>query len=195
MSRIALYGGSFDPFHICHQLVIPYALSLANVDSVIVAPVHTHAFGKKMVSFHHRMNMAVLGTQIFDGRDVQVLPIEERIAREKGKNLTIYTVEDLLAFHDTVVLILGTDIMKDLPKWESYSKLQELEKSGRLEFFFSNRGGHTRTDWFEINNRAEIIMPDVSSTQVRKAIKTGQPIDHLVPGNIVKYIKENKLYV
>lgn len=195
MSRIALYGGSFDPFHICHQLVIPYALSLANVDSVFVAPVHTHAFGKNMAPFEHRIKMAELGTEIFHDKAVSVSHIEARIAAEKGKNLTIYTVEDLLEWNDTVVLILGTDIMKDLPKWESYDKLQELEKKGRLEFFFSNRSGFSRTDWFSVNdNKPEVVMPNVSSTQVRKAIKNGETINGLVPANVVKYIKENGLY-
>jgi len=196
MSRVALYGGSFDPFHICHQLVIPYALSLANVDRVLVAPVHTHAFGKKMADFNHRMRMAQIGTDIFDHQRVLVTPVEELIASEKGKNLTIYTVEEMLKYYDTVVLILGTDIMRDLPKWESYDRLQALEKVGKLEFFFAERAGHNLTDWFELNSdRPKVIMPSVSSTQVRAALKAGQSINKLVPGAIAKYIAENGLYV
>lgn len=188
MRRIALYGGSFDPFHICHQLVIPYTLSMANVQHVVIAPCHTHPFGKNLTPFDHRMNMVTLGTSIYNSEKVIVSDIEKSIAREKGKNLTIYSVEALLPKYDTVVLILGTDIVKDLDKWENIDQLRALEQKGRLEFFFINRDGHA------IVADERVQMPSVSSTEIRKALKEGRPVDAFLPKEVLKYIQENKLY-
>lgn len=188
MRKVALYGGSFDPFHICHQLVVPYTLSMANVDSVVIAPCHTHAHGKKLTPFEHRMNMVSLGANIYNSEKVIVSDIEKSIALERGKNLTLYTVEAFLPKYDTVVLILGTDIVKDLDKWESIDKLRELETAGRLEFFFINRDGHA------IVADERVQMPSVSSTQIREMLKLNKPVDTLVPKNVLAYIKTHDLY-
>ena len=43
--RLAVYGGSFDPPHIAHVLVAAWALSMGDVDAVLVLPTLEHALG------------------------------------------------------------------------------------------------------------------------------------------------------
>ncbi len=187
VSRVALYGGSFDPFHLCHQLVISYTLSLADIDKLIVAPCHTHPFNKKMAPFDDRLNMVNLGVRRC--MDVEVSAIEKDIASKNGTNFTYFLVENLLKEYDTIILVLGSDVSRDLNKWKYFDELKTLEKNGRLEFFFVNRNGYT------IDNGSRVQMPSISSTEIRAAIKAGNSIKEYVPLEVEKYIKQNKMYI
>lgn len=121
--------------------------------------------------------------------DVEVSAIEKDIASKKGTNFTYFLVENFLKEYDTIILILGSDVSRDLNKWKYFDELKTLEKNGRLEFFFVNRNGYT------IDNGSRVQMPSISSTEIRAAIKAGNSIKEYVPLEVEKYIKQNKMYI
>ena len=45
-TRVAIFGGSFDPPHVGHQMACLYVLATAPVEEVWFVPVYRHAFGK-----------------------------------------------------------------------------------------------------------------------------------------------------
>ena len=57
-TRVALFGGSFNPPHMGHVLAVAYVLGVGLVDRVLVVPVFEHALGKQLVPFQHRLEMA-----------------------------------------------------------------------------------------------------------------------------------------
>lgn len=52
MRKVALYGGSFGPFHIGHEMAILYVLETGDVDEVWVTPCFKHNFGKDLPLFN-----------------------------------------------------------------------------------------------------------------------------------------------
>jgi nicotinate-nucleotide adenylyltransferase len=60
MTRIALFGGSFNPPHVAHQLVALYVLETQPIDELWIVPVYTHALGKQLADYEHRVAMCEL---------------------------------------------------------------------------------------------------------------------------------------
>ena len=48
MTRVALFGGSFNPPHVAHQLVALYVLETQPVDELWFVPTYAHPFGKPL---------------------------------------------------------------------------------------------------------------------------------------------------
>jgi nicotinate-nucleotide adenylyltransferase len=184
VKRIGFFGGSFNPAHVGHQASILHALTTANLNELIIAPVYKHPYGKELADFWIRMNMCSYLIKPFT-RDYHVYPstIEMEAWEAGGRGLTCNTI-DLLIKKDYisnqqrphVVIISGSDVRDDVPKWEGYDRLMELCKYGWASFFFIDR------------------MPSLSSTAVRNAIKAGNFIDRWVPHDIHRLIVQNNLY-
>ena len=83
-----------------------------------------------------------------------------------------------------------------LPKWH---RAQELLRA--VQFVVMARPGFT-IDWSALPpefrrleaNVIEAPLVDVSATQIRDRIRQGQPIDHLTPPPVARYITERGLY-
>ena len=57
MARVALFGGSFNPPHVAHQMVALYVLETQPVDELWFVPTYAHPFGKALVDYDHRIAM------------------------------------------------------------------------------------------------------------------------------------------
>ncbi len=51
MARVALFGGSFNPPHVAHQMVALYVLETQPVDELWFVPTYAHPFGKALVDY------------------------------------------------------------------------------------------------------------------------------------------------
>ena len=100
MSKVALFGGSFNPPHVCHVLAATWVLSVRPVDEVWFMPVGQHAFGKQLESFEHRRSMCELARAPIAAQ-TRVTDIENRLG---GANRTIDTLQALDAEHPDVEL-------------------------------------------------------------------------------------------
>lgn len=186
MSRIGFYGGSFNPPHVGHQATVLYALETADIDRVIVAPVFVHPYGKKLVNFNDRTTMCWKMISRFQDV-VSVSRIEEEAHLLGSNGLTSETIKLLrgdkprssatrVDKHDTIVLIMGSDLKDDIKTWAGYDYLQAQCEEGLMEFFFVERVG------------------SISSTKVREAIKENKPYRRLVPQGVFDYIQRYRLY-
>jgi len=73
MTAIALFGGSFNPPHVAHQMVALFVLETAPVDELWITPTYRHAFSKQLVDYEHRIAMCEL-MALGDGVDDIILP-------------------------------------------------------------------------------------------------------------------------
>lgn len=161
--RVCLFGGSFDPPHVCHVLATSWAISTLDVDALWWMPTWRHAFGKRMRPFDDRMAMCRTAIEGFDDR-VQVTDIEARLG---GESRTLRTVKALQNAHPSVrfSLLFGADILADAHRWEGWQEL-----AARVDVHVIGRAAPPRdaqaTDF-------AIVLPDVSSTALRDAIRRG----------------------
>lgn len=198
IKRVALYGGSFNPIHNGHvELLTLFTAELA-LDRCLLMPTATppHKDAEGLVSAEHRYAMCKLAVRNMP--KVQVSDIE---IKRQGKSYTIDTLKAVHALYPkaTLYLLMGADMFLSLHTWKNYRQIlqqavvctiprnaDDIEKLLAYEILLQNQGGKT----YVINRQ----VTQVSSTQVRNAVKNGQDISPLVPKDVVNYIEENKLY-
>lgn len=179
--RIALFGGSFDPPHVGHFLAAGYVLATADVDRVWLMPVHRHPFGKRMAAFEHRVEMCRRMAGLFSG-GVEVSRVEEEVP---GEGRTVDTLEYLAAKHPSYRfhLVIGSDVLKDAPLWKRFDRVVALAPPILLA-----RGGHPHPE------ARGPVLPEVSSTEVRARLASGEDPEELVTRPVLSYVREHGLY-
>ena len=181
--RVALFGGSFNPPHVAHQLAALYVLETAAVDALWFVPAFEHAFGKPLVAFEDRLAMCQLAADALGPR-VQVSDVERSLG---GRSLTLRTVRRLTELHPehAFSLVIGSDLTGDVPSWYRGDELARA-----IPFIVvGRRGGRTGEGEPE-----QVVMPDVSSTAVRAALAAGKSPDGLVARAVLDYIRRKGLY-
>lgn len=185
--RVALFGGSFNPPHVGHVMVVSWLLSAGKAERVWLVPTGSHPFGKALAPFADRVAMAGAAISLFGDR-ARVEPIE---GEREGTTYTIDTVELLRAKHPDVrfSLVVGTDVMHDRPKWKEFDRLVTL-----VELLPVRRAGVAGSEVDDPANPSPLF-PEVSSSDVRKRISEGRSVDGLVPDRVREIIRDRNLFV
>jgi nicotinate-nucleotide adenylyltransferase len=179
--QVALLGGSFNPPHVGHLLAAHYVRATQGVDELWLMPTFRHPFGKVTAPYEHRVRMCERMCQ-----DASGWMKTSRVESEVGKDgRTVDTLEFLQARHPEYrfTLILGSDILKDLPSWKDFDRIQRL---ARVVVLY--RAGYPAD---------EAVGPPlalVSSTDIRDRLVRGELPSDLVPGPVLAYAREHHLY-
>jgi nicotinate-nucleotide adenylyltransferase len=188
--RVALYGGSFNPPHVGHVLGVVYALSTAPIDEVLVVPVFRHPFAKNLAPYEERLRMCELAVGWIPR--VTISRVEEELG---GESLTLRTVEHLVATRPdwAIRLLVGSDVLGDLPKWHRWDRIAELAPPlvlGRAGFDTIDAG----VTW--VGREGAEMLPRVSSSEIRSAIEAGDvgAVRALVPASVLDHIAARRLY-
>jgi nicotinate-nucleotide adenylyltransferase len=176
--RVALYGGSFNPPHVAHQLAALYVLETQAVDQLWFVPCFKHPFEKALAPFEDRLEMCRRAAAALGSR-VQVCDVEGRLG---GESRTLRTVTALLAEQPglELSLVVGADLVAELPSWYGAEQLKQL-----VSFIVVGRAG------FPGSGPA---MPAISSSEVRDRLRRGEPVETLLPRSVLDYVRERKLY-
>jgi nicotinate-nucleotide adenylyltransferase len=176
---IGLFGGSFNPPHVAHQMVMLYVLETCAVDELWMIPTYRHPFAKELIDFEHRCRMCELAAAALGPR-VHVSRIEGELARSVSR--TLDTIEALGARHPDARfrLVVGADILQESHKWYRWDRIEVLAPP-----IVVGRAG--------LDVRG-VEMPAVSSTEIRGRLARGEPVDDLVPGSVGRYIDAQGLY-
>ena len=189
MTRIALFGGSFNPPHAAHQLAVLYVLETQPVDELWIVPTYSHPFGKELGSYDHRVEMCRLMAQPLGPR-VHVSRIEEELAQQPNfvVSRTFDLVRYLVGQGLNIRLVVGADILIDTGKWYRWS---DIVKSAPL--IVLGRGGYTLPPG---SVETCLTMPEISSTAIRRAVVAGdqRQLSGLVPRTVLEYIAKHDLY-
>ncbi len=193
--RVAFFGGSFDPPHIGHVLATAYLLATQDIDAVLVAPVYQHPFAKSLTSFDDRMAMCRLAFGWLP--NVEISDVEARLG---GESLTLRTLEHLVQERpdDAFRLVIGSDVVADLPKWHRFDRIAELAPPLILPRALA-RPVRAEGDADEETAAAAQVLPAVSSSEIRQAITSasaGVPglVRALVHRRVVEHIVARGLY-
>ena len=179
-----VYGGSFNPPHMGHQLACLYGLEALGADSLWVVPVHEHPFGKALAPFEARVKMCELMVKPFGDR-AQVNTIESELP---GPVRTFELFSALKQRHpeQSFAMLMGADLLAERHRWFRFEELQKL-----IKIVVVGRGGFALEpgeDVYEVN------LPEVSSSDLRERLSNGKSIDGLIPATIQKYLINSKLY-
>jgi nicotinate-nucleotide adenylyltransferase len=180
--RVALFGGSFNPPHVAHQMVALYVLETARVDQLWFVPTWKHAFHKPLAPFENRLRMCELAVKGLGAR-ARVTEIERTIG---GPSRSLNTVRRLRKLHPTHTysLVIGSDVAEEVPMWYRAADLQAL-----VSFIVVGRRAAKGAA-----DHSAVTMPEVSSTEVRNLLRAGKSPEGLVPRTVLDYIYRHGLY-
>lgn len=199
MSRVVVYGGSFNPIHMGHIQLAQYFLDTLKPDKFLVIPdrIPPHKSNSNMVSANDRINMCNLAFERF--KNVQVSDIE---IKRKGKSYTIYTLYQLNEIYPNaqIFLIMGADMFLTLHTWKDYREIINRAVICTVPRDEKNVAGLIAYSKTSIVEGIRCIISDsmmmrISSSQIRENIKNGKPITNLVSTKTRDYIFKNGLYL
>jgi len=179
--KVALLGGSFNPPHVGHLLAAHYVRATQGVDEVWLMPTFVHPFRKPTVDFEHRVHMCERMCQ-----DAAGWMKTSRVESEVGKDgRTVDTLDFLQARHPEhrFSLIIGSDILKDLPHWKDFDR---IERMARVVVLY--RAG------YPADGTVGPPLAIVSSTDIRERLSRGELPADLVPRRVLDYAREHQLY-
>ena len=183
--RIGICGGTFDPFHRGHLEPVLAARNTLGWDRVLYVPAAQQPFksNQPAASAYHRFAMAQLATREHD--DVWVTPMELERA---GTSYTVDTLDELQRQHPDAQLdwIIGDDNVADFDRWKNPERLLALAR-----FVVLTRSG-AQTDSRFTYAKNDVVT--VSSTEIRRRVRAGEPIDAFVDPLVSRYIHHYGLY-
>lgn len=188
LRRVALFGGSFNPPHVAHQLAALYVLETQPVDELWFVPTFAHPFGKPLVDYEHRVAMCELAAAPLGPR-ARVSRAEAELAARPGfvASRTLDLVDHVAAGGHAPRLVIGSDILAETAKWFRWSDVV-----ARAPLIVVGRAGHAAPSG---SAAAEITMPEVSATRVRELLASGaSDAAGLVPRDVLRYIAQHRLY-
>lgn len=196
----AYLGGAFNPPHIGHLVIAERVREARGFDRIdlLVSGQPPHADPKFTIDTKHRLAMAKLAVAGNAG-----LGADDRETKRTGKSYTIDTARELIAHGvKRPAFIIGGDMLADLPTWREVGELLKI-----AEIIPVLRPGY---GWEVIDTlraafgdkQAKAIMDhcvkcpllQISSTEIRERLRTGQSVRYLVPDAVIEYAQTNKLY-
>jgi nicotinate-nucleotide adenylyltransferase len=181
--RIGLLGGSFDPPHVGHLLAAAYVLATEPVDELWFVPVFGHPLGKPLhAPFEHRAALTELAVADLGLKRARVSRVESELG---GEGRTVDLLEHLHRKHPDRkwALVLGSDLAAERPQWRRFDRIEQLARIIPLE-----RAG------FPVPGGAGPVVPEVSSTEVRRLLASGGDASHLVPQPVLRAIQAAGTY-
>ena len=199
-TRIGIYIGTFAPIHNGHVNAAKAFMDQMQLHYLFVIP--TFMTQEKMKDAGdeaaHRLKMCELA---FEGEDGVVV---SDMAIERGEfTYTIDTVRELAREDRRLFLLVGTDVALKLDTWREPEELFKLcyptyvrrESDKILEKQMIEKNTKYLNSYGKICRRIMTNEIELSSTEMRRLVKEGKDISHLVPQKVARYIKDNKLYL
>ena len=188
--RIGLFGGTFDPPHVGHQVTAVNVRHALNLDIVILMVANDpwqKSGARDVTTAEDRFAMVEAAVSVVDG----VVAGRDEIDRG-GPSYTADTLMALAEKHPGAELftIVGDDAAAGLTSWTrvdqvaQYSQLVVVDRPGvAVEL-------PTQFNWL----RVESPRLEVSSTDLRSRFSDGRPLDYLVTEPVLRMIEERGLY-
>lgn len=196
--KIGLFGGTFDPIHIGHMILMENVINNLDLDKIYVLPNSNppHKLENKKTALNLRLKM--VNETIKDNPKLEINDYDFR------DNKIHYTFDTINYFkksypNDEFFFIMGEDSFLDIEKWKNYKEILKenliiFKRYSNKNFSLISKINQVRKynkNIYLIDN----IALDISSTLIRNLVKENKSIRYLVNDEVINIIKEEKLYV
>lgn len=188
--RLGLYGGTFDPPHLGHQVVAETVRSALRLDRLDWIPA-----GQPWQKVHRDVTAAHIRVEMVQAaiRGNHGFGLDLREVDRSGPSYTADTVESIrgeLDPGDEVFLVLGTDSAAGLATWHEPERI-----TAACRIVVVDRPGAERPPAMpEGTLLVEVPSIGISSTMVRGWVADGRSIRYLVPEPVEAIIRRRGLY-
>ncbi len=198
MLKIGIYGGTFNPPHKEHILLVVNAIKELSLDKMFVIPtsVSPHKQSKQVASGSDRLNMLKLAFNSYDNIEVSDYEIVKQ-----GISYTYQTIEHFTNIFSGSELyyFVGSDMLENFPKWKNPEYI-----ASKVNMVLCQRKGDnidTKTiveEYQKLYGKGVTVLEffgdKLSSTNVRIKSKLNLDITEDTTKEIATYITKNNLY-
>jgi nicotinate-nucleotide adenylyltransferase len=181
--KIGIYGGTFDPIHHGHLILAREARELFGFEKIIFVPAAISPFkSSPAASAQVRLSMlraAIEGETKFELDDCEL--------RRPPPSYTFDTIQEIrIRQRDAqIYYLIGEDNLPTLQKWHRFDELRKA-----VQFIVLDRTGTPPDHPYPIVHRKI----DISATEIRKRVASGQSIRYFVPQAVEEIIRRAKIY-
>ncbi|MCI8386919.1 MAG: nicotinate (nicotinamide) nucleotide adenylyltransferase [Clostridiales bacterium] len=204
IERIGIYGGTFSPIHIGHIRAANAFLTDMSLDKLYVIPaaLPPHKAEVDGATANERLEMVRLAFADSDELMSGKLEVSDFEVKREGKSYTIYTLDHFTKPNRKLYLLVGTDMFITLSSWfqaERIFKLADIvlmrrEKDDGLGLEIKRcRREYTERFGAKVHLIDEEPF-EISSTELRNMLNSGESVNGLIPDKVIEYIKGNNLY-
>lgn len=199
MLRVGVYGGTFAPIHNGHVAAAKAFMEQMKLDYLFVIPTYLPPHKQIDASDDplYRLKMCELA---FEGTDGVVISDVE-IARG-GKSYTYDTLKELERPDTRLFLLCGTDMVLTFDKWYRYEDIFKMcyptyvrrENDPLLTKRIIAKIGEYYEKHGVMFRRIVTDPIELTSTEIRRAVREGRDISGMVPPLVAEFIQNNGLY-
>ena len=197
--RVGIYGGTFAPVHNGHVAAAKAFMEQMKLDYLFIIPAHLppHKQIDESDDPVYRLRMCELAFKDIDG----VVISDCEIARG-GKSYTYDTLKELQREDTRLFLLCGTDMVLTFDTWYRFEDIFKMcypvYVRRENDALIGNRIVSKINEYYQkygVMFRKIMTDPiELSSTDIRRAVKNGQDISGMVPAAVADFIKQNGLY-
>lgn len=203
MKKIGLFFGSYNPVHVGHLILANYMADQTDLSEVwlVVSPHNPLKEKANLLDDHHRLSMVRIAVE--DNVKLKASDIEFSLPKP---SYTVFTLQNLKEKYPETefVLIMGEDNLRTLHKWKNFEYILENHKiyvyprvltvqevaSGEIDLTPAEEvDGHQNVEFF-----ANAPLMKVSSSYIRKAIKSRHDVRYLLTDKVYQYLDEMNFY-
>ena len=200
MSRIGVFGGTFNPPHLGHLRLAKAAKAQGNLDTVLIMPANIppHKEARNLICSDDRLELC---RRTFEDEAFVISDLE---LRRTGKSYTVDTIHVLKDAYpgDELFLIIGSDMLLSFDRWYRWQEILSLcsllvlsredEISPlALRAYANDMLGLAEGEGYQILNLTPM---ELSSTYIRETCKQGGDVSQFLTDAANAYIKEKGLY-
>jgi nicotinate-nucleotide adenylyltransferase len=187
--KVGLYFGSFNPIHIGHLIIANHIVNNAEVDEVwfVVSPHNPLKKSSSLLNEQHRYSLVKIAIE--DEKKLKASNVEFSMPKPSYTiDTLIYLSEKFKRHHFT--LIIGSDSYQNFEKWKNYKQII-------LNYNILIYPRSSLQIKYNLPSNVKIAdapLIEISSTQIRKYIKTNKSIRYLVTEKVMEEIELKGYY-
>jgi len=194
-SKVAIYGGTFDPVHYGHLMIAEQIRSNFCFDEIIFMPSTTPPYKKQVTDDNLRLKMLKGAIKNNDFFSISTWELDKNDFSYSYKLIDEYipTIDAKEVF-----FVIGSDLLFNIINWYkgeyflSNSKFIVVNRPGyNIELILNDDNFNSYINNIEVFNDFYF---DISSTYIRNQIKAGLSTKYLIPESVKKIINKYNIY-
>ena len=198
LKRIGIFGGTFDPPHVGHQILAAEAYEQLTLDRIlwVLTPDPPHKQDRSITPIEYRLRLVEATIAGNDKFELSLVEIERQ-----PPHYALDTVNALQGQHpeSEMVYLIGGDSLSTLPNWH---KPQEFVEACSAIGVMCRPGQQADLQRLEdviqgISSKVVIIdapLLEISSSGIRRRVADGKPYRYYLPEAVHRIIREQNLY-
>lgn len=196
MTKLGIFGGTFDPVHNEHVKVAKIAIEKLGLDKLIIMPTFIPPHKNTAVT-DGKIRLEML-KRCFDG--IEKTEVSDYEITKGGTSYTYQTVEYFKQkYQCELYFLVGADMLTNFKTWKNPDRILSactLVSVGRDGVYY---GEENERKYFKENFNKDFVKleyqgSDISSSKVRVYSSLNLDIKEYVPQKVYEYIENNQLY-